>query len=149
MATRPVIVMAASFASWVITFLCLLTVGFDYLDILPAASPWRPVLAQQSIRSTAATATAAAAATTATAAGTATAATVVQSATAPCRCAVLYSGHVRSFARPRVHVSHKVNLIEPLETTCNVDVLMYLSGTIRSTVCVCCPQGTILMVVVS
>lgn len=39
-----------------------------------------------------------------------------------CRCAVLYSGHVRSFVRPRVHLSQMTNLIEPLETECEVDV---------------------------
>lgn len=48
--------------------------------------------------------------------------------TSSCRCAVLYSGHVRSFAHPRVHLSHKKNLIDQLETDCEVDVFMYLSG---------------------
>lgn len=45
-----------------------------------------------------------------------------------CRCAVLYSGHVRSFAQPRVYQSHKKHLIEQLETDCHVDVFMYISG---------------------
>ncbi|CAN0532717.1 unnamed protein product, partial [Ectocarpus sp. 12 AP-2014] len=44
-----------------------------------------------------------------------------------CRCAVLYSGHVRSFVQPRVHLSHKKNLIEQLETDCHVDVFMHIS----------------------
>lgn len=52
-----------------------------------------------------------------------------EEAAAGCRVAVLYSGHVRSFAHPRVHVSHVKNLIEPLEMECNVDVFMYLAGT--------------------
>lgn len=45
-----------------------------------------------------------------------------------CRCAVLYSGHVRSFAQPRVYQSHKKHLIEQLEIDCHVDVFMYISG---------------------
>lgn len=45
-----------------------------------------------------------------------------------CRCAVLYSGHVRSFAQPRVYKSHKKNLLEQLEMDCYVDVFMYISG---------------------
>ena len=45
-----------------------------------------------------------------------------------CRCAVLYSGHVRSFAQPRVHLSHKKHLIEQLKKDCDVDVFMYISG---------------------
>ena len=46
-----------------------------------------------------------------------------------CRCAVLYSGHVRSFVQPRVHLSHKENLIEQLEKDCSVDIFMYISGS--------------------
>lgn len=45
-----------------------------------------------------------------------------------CSCAVLYSGHVRSFVQPSVYISHRRNLIEPLEEDCAVDVYMYLSG---------------------
>lgn len=45
-----------------------------------------------------------------------------------CRCALLYSGHVRSFAQPRVHLTHKENLIKQLEVDCQVDVFLYLSG---------------------
>lgn len=45
-----------------------------------------------------------------------------------CRCAVLYSGHVRSFAQPRVHLSHKEHLIDVLKKDCDVDVFMYISG---------------------
>lgn len=48
--------------------------------------------------------------------------------TLSCRCAVLYSGHVRSFAQPRVHLSHKRHLVEQLQIGCDVDVFMYLSG---------------------
>lgn len=51
-----------------------------------------------------------------------------------CRCAVLYSGHVRSFVRPQVHLSQMMNLIEPLETECEVDVFMYLSGMLYSVI---------------
>lgn len=51
-----------------------------------------------------------------------------------CRCAVLYSGHVRSFVRPQVHLSQMINLIEPLETECEVDVFMYLSGILYSVI---------------
>lgn len=43
-------------------------------------------------------------------------------------CAVLYSGHVRSFVQPRVYTSHKKYLIRQLELDCDVDVFMYLSG---------------------
>lgn len=127
MARRPVIVMTASFAWWITIFLSLLTVGFDYLDILPAASLGRPALAQRLGLSTATSAAPVAAA--------AAAAPVVQSVVAPCRCAVLYSGHVRSFVQPRVHMSHKTNLIEPLETECDVDVFMYLSGIVCALCC--------------
>ncbi|CAM9828508.1 unnamed protein product [Ectocarpus sp. 6 AP-2014] len=49
------------------------------------------------------------------------------SGTESCRCAVLYSGHVRSFVQPRVHLSHKKNLIEQLEIDCHVDVFMHIS----------------------
>lgn len=45
-----------------------------------------------------------------------------------CRVALLYSGHVRSFAHPRVHHTHLKNLIQPLEVECDVDVFMYLAG---------------------
>lgn len=48
-----------------------------------------------------------------------------------CRIAVLYSGHVRSFAHPRVHESHRRLLIEPLEAECKVDVFMHVSGDTR------------------
>ncbi|CAM9607484.1 unnamed protein product [Ectocarpus fasciculatus] len=47
--------------------------------------------------------------------------------TEPCRCAILYSGHVRSFVQPRVHLSHKKNLIEQLDIDCHVDVFMHIS----------------------
>lgn len=50
------------------------------------------------------------------------------SGAASCRCAVLYSGHVRSFAHPRVHLSHKKHLIDQLKQDCDVDVFMYISG---------------------
>ncbi|CAM9160100.1 unnamed protein product, partial [Scytosiphon promiscuus] len=46
---------------------------------------------------------------------------------ASCRCALLYSGHVRSFAQPRVYLSHKENLIKQLEVDCQVDVFLYIS----------------------
>lgn len=48
-----------------------------------------------------------------------------------CRCAVLYSGHVRSFSQPHVHLSHKEHLLEKLKSDCDVDVFMYLSGMNR------------------
>lgn len=47
-----------------------------------------------------------------------------------CRVALLYSGHVRSFAHPRVHHTHLQNLIHPLEEECDVGVFMYLAGNI-------------------
>lgn len=53
--------------------------------------------------------------------------------TESCRCAVLYSGHVRSFVQPRVHLSHKKNLIEQLEIDCQVDVFMHISGKLHTT----------------
>lgn len=48
-----------------------------------------------------------------------------------CRVAVLYSGHVRSFAHPRIHRTHMENLIAPLKVECDVNVFMYLAGEKR------------------
>ena len=46
---------------------------------------------------------------------------------------MLYSGHVRSFSQPHVHLSHKEHLVEQLKSNCDVDVFMYLSGSVRTT----------------
>ncbi|CAN0058472.1 unnamed protein product, partial [Discosporangium mesarthrocarpum] len=46
-----------------------------------------------------------------------------------CKVALAYSGHVRSFAHPRVYLSHMKHLVEPLRDGegCQVDIFMYLS----------------------